>query len=153
AVHEVDMTPDAIETALKEGTIDAAVTFDPHAYHVRRDLGDTAVEWSAQGIQKTSALFYSTRQFIAEHPDVVLRYMRAMQEAEAYLKGNPAGAEDVLERTMGYDPTYVAYIWPHFDFSLGLSQGLLLAMEAEGRWILGNGLTTNAQEPNVLSHI
>jgi len=152
-VDSLDMNPGDIVKNLKEGTIDAAVTFNPHAYNLKKDLGDNALVWSAQGDEKTFANFYTTKQFIDAHSDLVNRYMQAMVDAENYLHAHPTESQDILAQAMHYDHDYVIYLWPNIIFALGLDQELLLTMEDQARWVIENKLTDKTKVPNYLDYM
>jgi len=44
-------------------------------------------------------------------------------------------------------------VWTQYNFSLSLDQPLILAMEDEARWAIGNGLTDEKTVPNFLNYI
>lgn len=149
----VDLPPAEIITQLQAGTLDAAITFNPPAYTAKKLLGDTIISWPAQGTQRNFALAYSTNTVITAHPDLITRYLRALFEAEQFLKNHDAEARTILVEVMRYDPAYVDHVWPDFSFTLGLDQSLLITMEDQAQFAINNHLTTETRVPNYLSHI
>lgn len=150
-ITEVAMTPADIDTQLANGQIDAAVTFEPHVYNLQKTLGNEAVNWSAQGNERTRALLYTTEDYATAHPDVVNRYVAALLSAENYLQQDDQGARTILASSMHYDPAYVNYLWPKITFSLSLDQDMLLAMEDEARFL--NPSAGQQAIPNFLKYI
>jgi NitT/TauT family transport system substrate-binding protein len=47
----------------------------------------------------------------------------------------------------------MADVWPSHQYSLTLDQSLITAMEDEGRWMIGNNLTSERQLPNFLDYV
>lgn len=152
-VEEVDRTPADIVSQLTAGQLDAAIIFEPHAYKLQQSLGDKIVSWSAQGNEKAIAVVYTTQNRIQAKPDVAVRYLKALSEAEEYVAHNQQESKNILMKTMGYDQAYVNYMWPKFDFSLTLNQELLLTMEDQARFLIMNHAVSQTQVPNYLDYI
>lgn len=148
-----DLTPQQMMTQLENGSIDAIVIFDPHAYNLKKTLGETIVSWSAQGDQNIFALVYSTNSYLKAHPNTAARYMRALLQAELFVKESPPEAKDFIAKKLHYDPDYIEYLWSHFTFEHRLDQELLLTMEDESRWVIENKLTDQTSVPNYLPFI
>jgi len=152
-VKAIDLVPAAMIEQLTQGTIDAALIFEPHAYGLEQKLGDMVHVWSAQGEQNVFALIYSTDAFVQMHPEVIERYLRSLESAEIYTKQYPAEAKELAVRALHYDHAYVDYSWSKFSHTLGLNQELLITMEDEARWVIDNGLTEEQKVPNYLENI
>jgi ABC-type nitrate/sulfonate/bicarbonate transport system substrate-binding protein len=149
----VDLSPAEMINQLETGQIDAAVIFDPHAYNLKKKLGQNAVVWSAQGERETFALVYTTESFIKKHPETVTRYLRSLLQAEQFFNENPKRAQDFMIDSLHYDPEYILHIWPNFKFAHRLDQELLLTMEDQARFVINNNLTDTTSLPNYLDFI
>lgn len=149
----VDLPPADMMAGLKSGELDAIVIFEPHAYNIKKELGDQVVSWSAQDGDTTLGFLYTTDEFIKAHPQTIKRYLMALAEAEDFLNANPTEAEAILARSLNYDPAYVEYLWPKIDFKLSLQQKMLLNMEDEARFAIENKLTDQTTVPNYLNYI
>lgn len=149
----VDLPPSEIVMQLTNGDIDAALIFDPHAYNLKQNLGDTVVVWPAQAEQNNFVVAYSSAEYIVAHPNIIKRYLQALLQAEQYVKEYPIEAQALIAQHLDYDPDYMAYMWPHSTFELGLDQELLLTMEDQTRWLIENSLTTKTVVPNYLDNI
>ncbi len=148
----LNLTPDQMADEIENGQIDAAVIFNIHIYRIKTAMGDRVDVWPIQRTRRVFATSYTTSSFIKNNPAVVTKYLQALAEAEDYLQADPEGAKHILEEKMGYDSAYVSYIWPKFNFSLGLSQEFLLAMEDNARFIIQNKLTSETRVPNYLNY-
>jgi NitT/TauT family transport system substrate-binding protein len=149
----MDLPPQAMVTQLQSGQLDAALIFEPHVYNLKKMLGESAVVWSAQGNQKTFALAYSTAAFIKARPDVISRYIRSLTQAEQFTKDHLKETKEIIARSLHYDQAYLDYIWPKFTFTVSLDQEMLLTMEDQARWVIGNKLTDKSLVPNYLDNI
>ncbi len=149
----VDLSATDIIAQIQDGRIDAAMIFDPNAYRVRQALGDLIIGWPAQGDRREQAVAYTTNAFIAAHPDVVARYVRALVEAERWQNAHEEEARQFLTAALGYDPAFMAHLWPRFTFALRLDQDLLVTMEDQARWNIENGLVGTARVPDYTGYI
>jgi len=152
-ITEVDLAPAAMVTQLTNSQLDAVVTFEPHAYKLQNTLGDAIISWSAQGDERALAVSYTTDALVKDRPETIRRYLASLRDAQNFLRQNDAGARQILATAQNYDPAYVDYIWPKFDFRLSLSQELLLTMEDQARFVMANKLTAAAKVPNYLDYI
>jgi ABC-type nitrate/sulfonate/bicarbonate transport system substrate-binding protein len=149
----VDLPPADLSAQLENGGIDAIVIFDPHAYNLRQKLGDKILSWPIQGNLKTLAVLYSTQKYLDGHNDVVKRYVSALTKAQKFNQEHTEDTKVILQHKLAYDKKYIDYMWPHFEFGLGLDQELLLNLEDEARWVISNKLTTATSVPNYLDFI
>lgn len=139
--------------AVGNGQIDAAVLFEPNAYQAQAALGTKAVQMSIQSSRTIYSLLYGTDKLISERPEVIARYMKALVEAENFIKKHDSEARDIVKQRLNYDDTYINYIWPKFSFEATLDQELLLNLDDEARWVIQNRLTTATKSPNYLHMI
>lgn len=152
-VQTVDLPPTEMVTRLKNGQIDAVLIFEPHAYTIQQDLGPAVITWSAQGDQRALGFVYALQPFVERHPELIDAYVRTLYQAERYVRENETEARELATKLLGYEETYMDYLWPKFKFGATLSQDLLLNMEEQSGWIIGNGLTDQTHVPNYLDFI
>jgi NitT/TauT family transport system substrate-binding protein len=138
--------------ALVRGDIDAAMTIPPVLGGVQSKLGDNAMSWPAQNDQPFFSLVLGEREWIAQHPDVVERFLAAMSEAEDYIAEHPTEAKALLKRRLKFSDADIERVWAQNDFSLSLDQSLIVAMEA-GRWMIKNGLTSAKGVPDFVDRV
>lgn len=152
-VDRVDLAPAEMTAKFESGEIDAVLIFEPHAFGIGERMRNEVVVWSAQGEQRALGLAYATSSLIERRPDIVERYLRALVDAERYVRENGRETRAFVARTLLYDDAYVNAIWPKFKFEVKLDQYLLLAMETQARWTIDNGLTDRRMVPNYLEYI
>ena len=146
-------TPEEWVNAVVNGDIDAVVTAQPYADAAQHRLGENAIVWSVQSHQPLQTQVISTDEWIAEHPDLVIRFLKSLALAEEYVIHHPAEARAIIQKQINVDAAYMDTVWSQNEFSLSLDQSLILAMEDEARWMMANDLTNETQVPNFLKYI
>jgi NitT/TauT family transport system substrate-binding protein len=157
SIHDVEHvsipTPAEAADAVVNGDLPAAVLAQPYAAQAAGRLGANALVWPAQSDQPLFALVVATGEWLAEHPERMVRFVRALAEAEEYMSAHPAEARAIVQRWLDFDAEYAATVWEQNQFLLSLDQALVAAMEDEARWLLANGLTTPQPVPDFLDYI
>jgi NitT/TauT family transport system substrate-binding protein len=146
-------TPEEWVSAVADGEIDAIVTAQPYANSARDRLGVNAVMWPVQSHQPLYTQVIATDEWIAQHPELIERFLNSLVQAEEYAIHNPAEAKSIVQQRLQLDPTYMETVWLQNQFSLSLDQSLILAMEDEARWMIENGLTSETTMPNFLDYL
>ena len=149
----IDLPPSEVSEKILKGEIDAAVSFEPRAYSIEKSLGSNAISWSAQGDLHAFGLAYTTKSFAKENPGIIEKYVRALAQAEKYLIDKNKESRDFVERVLNYDESYMQYVWTKLDPGVNLDQELLIAMEAQARWLIRNELIEQTEIPNYLDYI
>lgn len=154
AITLVDLkTPAEWVNAVTEGDIDVVVTAQPDANTVKERLGPNGFFWPAQSGQFLHGLMISTDEWVTKHPELVVRFLKSIAQAEDYAFRNPAEAKAIVQKGLNLDAGYMETVWRQNQFSLSLEQSLILAMEDEARWMISNNLTTEKTVPNFLDYI
>lgn len=146
-------TPEEWVNAVVNGEIDAIVTAQPYADAAKQRLGDNAIVWSVQSNQPLQTQVISTEQWVTEHPDLIVRFLRSLALAEEYVILHPVEAKAIVQKQLSVDAAYMDTVWSQNQFSLSLDQSLIVAMEDEARWMIANNLTTETQVPDFLDYI
>ncbi|MHB9097836.1 MAG: ABC transporter substrate-binding protein [Syntrophales bacterium] len=152
-VTVVDRKAEEIPDALARGDIDAASAFNPYITLAQERLGGVGITFYDREIFTPTFNMAATQEFIRQNPAKVLKMLRALVKAEEFVKEHPAEAQKIVADFSGIGMTVVRDIWSRADFSLSLSQSLLLAMEDESRWAIKGGLTGARKVPNYLDFI
>jgi ABC-type nitrate/sulfonate/bicarbonate transport system substrate-binding protein len=139
--------------SMNNGTIDATLLPEPHAFIIQKNLGNNAISWSAQSGQLNYIMLSCTQETHHKNPESVERLVRSLYEAEQFAQVHPDQAKAIVQKKMKYEPAYVEKIWPEHRFALSLDQSLILAMEDETRWMMKNNLTDKTVMPNYLDYI
>lgn len=131
-VTTVDLQPDQIVQQMADGTIDAAVTWEPHAGTIRSRLGANAVDLMPRSLENYLLIIADGGGTAS--PRAVNRLLRSLLLAEQWAGENPADAKQYLTTRFSLSPAYVEKIWTRMQLSVGLPQEILEAMDAEALW-------------------
>ncbi len=134
--------------AIVKGDLDAIVSRPPYVSAIEERLDGNAVIWPVQSSQALYAVLIGRDNWLKEHAEPLKRLLKALVQAEDYIIHYPAEAKGIVQERLRVDGAYVATVWSQNQFSLSLDQSLILAMEDEARWMIGNNLTPEKQVPN-----
>jgi NitT/TauT family transport system substrate-binding protein len=95
----------------------------------------------------------STETWVTSHPEVIIRFLKALVQAENYVASHPDEAKAIVKKRLQYEDAYIGEVWREHRFSLSIDQGLIVAMEDEARWMIKNNLTTEKNVPNFVDYI
>ena len=150
----VNISPPETPEALANGTVDAVVAWQPYINTIENLIGgDNIITWTAQEDQEQYIAAFCTNDWATAHPDLVIRFLRALAQAEDFAIHNPAKTKTVVAGRLSYSSEYLETVWDENKFSLSLDQSLILAMENEARWMMRNNLTNETKVPDFLNYI
>ena len=150
-VELVDLKGSEIVEAISNGDIDAAFTWDPHTYNIKKELGDNAISWF--GGEDFYFLLLTKGDWIEKNPAAAERFLKSVLGAEDYLKENSEEAKEFVKNRFDYESDYIDYSWPKQEFVVILEQAMLITFEDQARWRIKHGLTDAAEVPNYLDFI
>ncbi len=152
-VEILDLKPGEIIEAVVKGDIDAALTWEPYIYNIKKRLGEKTVVLPGQSGQDLYFLLISREDWLKNHSYAVDRLLKAFIQAEEFVKNNEKEAKEFLKNRAEYESDYIDYVWKGLNFTVTLPQALLLAMDDQARWRIENGLTDRTEIPNYLDYI
>ncbi len=151
-VELVDLKPSKIVEAISNSDIDAAVTWDPNVYNIKKELGDNAVSWG--NIQESFYFVLITKkEWLENNPTAAKGFIKAVLEAEDYVKDNSKEAKEFIKNRFDYEQDYIDYSWPKQEFAVVLEQAMLIWFESITRWRIKNNLVDATEVPNYLDYI
>jgi NitT/TauT family transport system substrate-binding protein len=139
--------------ALANGTVDAAVVFQPYIDEIESLVGNQTVMWPIQAGQLAYVDAICTQNWAAAHPELITRFLKALIQAEDFTFHHQDEAKATVAKTLNYTDTYLTTIWSDYQFSISIEQSQILAMENEARWLIRNNLTTATSVPDFLKYI
>jgi NitT/TauT family transport system substrate-binding protein len=139
--------------ALANGTVDAAIIFQPYINQIRDLLGNKTVVWQAQADQFGFFEAICTKNWATEHPDLVQRFLKALVKAEDFSTNHKDQAIDIVARDLNYTNTYAFSVWSDYRYSVALDQSFILLMQDQARWLINNNLTSANSIPNFLNYV
>jgi NitT/TauT family transport system substrate-binding protein len=149
----VDLNPGEIVQAMLEGEIDAAFTWEPNIYQISQALGEGALIWPGQAGQDFYFVLIAKDRWLKTHTRAARRFLEALIQAEAYIKTHDEAFRRFLEETFQYTSEYIALSLENHNFTVGLPQSMLIALEDQARWRKEVGLMSEKELPNYLNFI
>jgi NitT/TauT family transport system substrate-binding protein len=139
-------------TALKNGSVDAVMTWQPNFNTIKGLMPNNTIAWPAQNDRLINYLAITNQSWALGHPDLVVKFLKALDRAVDFVRNDPGVSKNIVQNRLNYTDSYTSQVWPENQFSLSLDQPLILALEDQARWMKRNGLTQK-EVPNFLNYI
>lgn len=152
-VSLIDVRPAQTPDALRDGTVDAVVTWHPYLDTIPGQTSGEATVWPIQSGQLTYWNAVCRADWVSAHRLEIDRFLRSLAEAEQFSEQYPAEANRIVQGRLRYNDTYMATIVPDHQFALSLDRGMIAAMRDEVRWTMENNLTGVTRIPNFPDYI
>ncbi len=152
-IEVINMKPSELVEAMSDGTIDAAMIWEPNVYEIKNRLGDNAITFPGQSGQDFYFLIIGDGQKIKDNPSVTERLLNALLKAETFANNNPIETQNIISQRTDLTEEYLKTVWQKNNFILSMPQALIVAMEYEARWAIKNKLTDKTEVPNYLDYI
>ena len=155
SIDDVEITygkPSDVVQFVSGGEADAAMIWEPNVYKIKTNLEGNTLTWPGQSGQSSYWLLVSKEDFITKNPEIVKRTLKALLQAEEFVKTNEDEAKAILA-FHDFDAQFINDIWQKLDYTISLPQALIIAMEDGARWKIKHGLTDAAGVPNYLDYI
>jgi ABC-type nitrate/sulfonate/bicarbonate transport system substrate-binding protein len=149
----VNVPTSQLPSAIANGTVDAVMTFQPFINQIESLLPGKTVMWPAQSDQYAYQDAICNPSWATAHPDLIVRFLKAMVQAENYVAVNKAQSMAIVANTLNYPSSYLASVWPNYQFSVTLDQSQIVAMQGESQWLITNKLTNATTIPNFLNYV
>jgi ABC-type nitrate/sulfonate/bicarbonate transport system substrate-binding protein len=144
------LTPAEVIKSVVTGDADAAVIWEPYAYQIEQQLGRKSTRWQAQSGQLYYWVTYARSDMIRDKPEMIRKYLRALDDAETYVSSHQPEAKGILKRRQNLTDDSVNRTWRDYRFMLSLDQALIIEMEDEARWMAGLNMTGGRAPPSYL---
>jgi ABC-type nitrate/sulfonate/bicarbonate transport system substrate-binding protein len=149
----VNLNFEQTPNALANGTIDAAITFQPYINQIQSLLGNKVVIWPAQADQFGYFEAICTQTWETSHSDLIVRFLKALIQAENFNINHQNQAISLVAKDLNYANSYAASVWPDYQYSVTIDQSFILLMQDESRWLINNNLTSATNVPNILNYV
>ncbi len=152
-IKEVDITTGKLVPSILEGTIDAISTWNPHISNAQNALGNKSITFPTGELYREDWYFVSNQQFIQNHPEAIIRFLKAIKQAEGFIENNKDEAIAIVAGRLDVKKDFISSTWNDYHFELFLDQTIIHSIENEARWAISNNLTNATKIPNYLDYI
>ncbi|MEO7850850.1 MAG: ABC transporter substrate-binding protein [Rubrivivax sp.] len=147
----VHLQPEQMLPALRDGAIDAAAVWEPHAHAALQALKGELKMLPNAGHYLASFNLVAGRRALSTRDDDLVRLLRAVERAQRTIQDEPAAAKAVMVKRLQQDAQFVDWVWPTLNFRLSLDQSLITTLEGEARWALREGHAKGKRPANYMS--
>lgn len=135
----VNLRPQEMLPAMAAGSIDAFDTWEPHISNAKKALGESAVVLDTKGIYSETFNIVVTRPYLNANGALVDKFLRALVEAETWLKSNPDEAIATIADAVGMKRDELKAIWPDYVYHVRIDDQLLGILKLHAGWRLATG--------------
>ena len=142
-----------LASALKHNEVDAISVWQPYSQKAKQLLGVNAIGLPASDIYRTTFNFASMKRFSKEHPEMLERFLRAIDKAAAFTRKDREKTQEIIAGIFNLDKNVVGAALNDFVFGISLDQSLLVSWDEIARWAIRNKLVNKKNIPNYLNYI
>lgn len=136
---------------LKSSEVDAVVQGEPFVGATVEAVGGKAIQWKIQGDYAAFGLVWARADFIQSHEELLGNYLLALFRAETFVQQHPEEARRIVAKDLGREPEVVDLLWSKYQFSVLLSQELVVDLEDQRNWLVRRGANQNEFPENTLN--
>jgi ABC-type nitrate/sulfonate/bicarbonate transport system substrate-binding protein len=152
-VKVINIRPGEMMDALNKGVVDAVAVWQPVMKQLERQLGDKGVVFYDERIYSDIVCVSASQDFVKKHPAAVMKFLRALISAEAFVKEHPEETQHLVADFLKIDKTILDEIWNTLYLKVTLEQSLLVSLEDQTRWASDNKLIESRETPKYLDYI
>jgi ABC-type nitrate/sulfonate/bicarbonate transport system substrate-binding protein len=150
-VRTVDLSPSEQLRAITKGEVDAVIIWEPDATKVKNELGSNAMVWDDFSGQEYYWLLLAKNETIKRRPLAVQRLLRALISAENFILTHTSDAQSIIAQHSGSQGIHS--LPNDHVFSANLDRPLIVAMEAQARWMKSKSPGGQSHLPDFLDFI
>jgi len=152
-VSIVNIKPSEFVSVLQSGKVDGIVSFPPHTEQIQTFFGKRITAFFGEDLHTSRYNLIAKQDYLAKHPEVTRKMLKALARAIQYAADNPAQAYEIVGKYLKLDTNLVAKIFKIREFELALEQPLLPTLEDETRWAMKRGFVKTGPIPNYLDYL
>lgn len=137
---------------IQAGNVDAVFTWEPHVATIVDGLGENANVMSTLSGHTTAWLMVTTRDYAEQNPDVLERFLRAIQMAEGVIKDDRDLAVSIQAGMTNTDREIVDRLFDAVEFDLSLNDPLITTMEGLADWLIRTNRFRADQFPDLTQY-
>lgn len=139
-----------LPAALEAGEIDAFSLREPFIGEAKQRLKGNIRVLAEPGLYWKSFSVVARNKTLAERPEALQGFLRALRKAEMLVREQPRAAAVMLAARLGSTPDKIAADLNEVNLRLGLEQKLVYVLETVASWALDENLVTAKPMPNYL---
>jgi len=135
----VNLRPQDMISAAASGSIDAYNIWEPYVANGRKALGAQVRVLEPKNVYSETFNVVVTEAYVKQNPAIATAFLRALLEAETWLKANRAEAIATVSKAVGMKQEELAEIWGDYVFELVLDKRTLDVLSNHAKWRIDTG--------------
>ena len=153
SVKRVWLQPEEMAAAMRTGKVAAVAAWEPFASDTVTALKGDALVFPRTSVYTQSFNLVAHRRLAGPRDAEMVKLLRAVARAEAFIQNNPRQAQAILSRRLGVDQRFIDLVWPGLRFQLTLDPSLVKTLESEARWAVLEGQVAGKTVLNYLHYV
>ena len=130
-----DINASELKHSLEKGEVSAITSWEPHISRAEQDIGKENLTLMISPIPFRKDFFFTaSKKYAKEHGSNLESFLKALVDAEDFIKRNPHEAQVIIANRLKSDLTLIQKIWDTFTFEVTLDQSILVNLEDEAVW-------------------
>jgi NitT/TauT family transport system substrate-binding protein len=135
------------------GKVDAYCMWPDMIFKGRERYDGETVFFTEENLVIKTAHIGSSKKYVRENPDVLENFLRAMIQADRFMKEHREEALKIVAADRGRPVEKIDREWKEWNFNISLYQSLILGFESMAEWAVEQGLTESESMPEFLDHV
>lgn len=135
----VNLRPQDMSAGMSANGIDAMNTWEPHIANGKKAMGQKVKQIDTRGIYAETFNIVTTQDYLKANQPAITKFIKALIEAEMWIKANREEAIDMVATTVGMNRGDLAPIWDEYVFGVALDSMTLDILKAHAAWRLETG--------------
>lgn len=149
----VFMKADELLGALTSGQVDAISMTHNVIAQAREAMQDKVVLLEAPGLYRNYVMLLATADLLEKRPEVAVRFLRAVAQAEDYIRQRPQETLALAQSTQEGTTAEIKQLLEAYQYQLLLDHGMLMGLEDTARWTRQQRGDGQGPAPNFLKLI
>lgn len=149
-IKQVNLKTAEVHQSIKDGSIDAAVMFEPFLTELKAEMRDSIKIFYGEDVYAFRFILAGKPAYIDSHPEEIRRILKALIAANQSIHADPEEARAAVGKAVKLDAKILKEIFNPEDFIISLDQAMLLALDDQARWAMRAGLVKPGPVPNFL---
>lgn len=134
-VKLMDINASSLQHKLELGEVSAITSWEPHISKAEKSLGKENLTLMISPTPFRKDFFFTTPiKFAKEHGDHLEQFLKALIDAETYIKNNTEESQVIIANRLHTDLGLIKKIWDTFTFEISLEQSIMNNLEDEAVW-------------------
>lgn len=139
----VNLRPQDMLSAAASNSIDAYGIWEPYVTNGHKTLGDKARIVALGNVYSETFNVVTTDDYAKKNPAVIAKFLRALLDAERWLKANREEAITLVSGLTSMKREDLAEIWNDYVFEVALDELTVKALRQHAQWRIDTGNAAN----------